>query len=1114
MPDPFNVFDSLDPFSRLNAFPRARPQAAYPPLDDADTESAISKLTRGTLSGLGYVGSTLDKLTGARALRGALGGKPRELLSVLPGSDVLGLTDEADTVHGEDLLRSAGYDPSKGELLGGIPGGAWAERNLFGPGLELALDPGTYFGGISALTRAGRLASKTAPVAHGLQAIRSGQRSIHPLVGAAEYGAQKLGLSTPTNPLVQQTAANVVEGAGRGIKAANVGVRKIPGVVPVEDVIGRGLSAAETGRRSLFDKASGWVPLRTIQDSFRGVKHEADLAGGRRVQKLATELYPEKEAITQAGGLIPEQVDRYLNQYRESVPTTGSLMGPLPEGTQERLDALGNRLIQLGRHDPVGIESAAGVHTPILSDEFAGYGLQHKYAPAGQKRGIFDLVSSAFGGKSKLLPTTHGSMIRRKEALRDWAGGRIAIEDLMTPELAGKAPTFSKQQIGQHLLEDQLSRIGAGPMATAGGAPLSPEYLRTLRGRAGAMRGWLKTVPDINIEGAIPGQARIPFMDPDPIATTLLRQKRAMDVAGSANTVYDVIGKNAVPAGRFPDAVGIPEVLARTKLTGEGGMTRALESLGYDVPEEIAQAEAAFYQANPLAFPGMFDPKEAMRGLLEQHALPHAEARGATRLLNRWQVPEELQPWLAVSDAAQNAFKTGTYSIWPGSLVRNIGSGAEENLLMSGTKPDPRIYRRATLGLEGQPMVTGIPGHGPLPPALQREDLIRRAYIQGVIDRPQGEIAERVGMAPPASGVRNPLGARESVSQIAGQLLKSIAAKGWRGLGDLGTVGRQLGTKAEDTLRLTQFQDLLQKGFSDEQAAKMVAQTHFDYGDLAPFEQAVMKRLVPFYTFPRKNLPKQLARATQSPALTGGPIRFSGMLQNEEGGYVPEYLRSGLAVPFGETEPGTARYLSALGLPLEEAFGRLKIGQNLPETIAKTGEAYFSSLRPGLRLPLEVTTGKQFLTGRDLSDLHVGNLENLVTGGNEQAGRVLSELIGASPASRVVSTVNRAIDPRKYAGGPASAAMAELVPFLSGLRVSDVDVEKWRNIDARNQLERQLASSQHVKESKDYFVPRDVRQAGEVTQQEALALRTYSALKARAKAFQEQQRRVGVRVGQ
>ena len=51
----------------------------------------------GILDTISYLGDTVDKFTGSRALRGLLGGKPREALSILPFSDTSGLTDPSQT---------------------------------------------------------------------------------------------------------------------------------------------------------------------------------------------------------------------------------------------------------------------------------------------------------------------------------------------------------------------------------------------------------------------------------------------------------------------------------------------------------------------------------------------------------------------------------------------------------------------------------------------------------------------------------------------------------------------------------------------------------------------------------------------------------------------------------------------------------------------------------------------------------------------------------------------------------------------------------------------------------------------------------------------------------
>ena len=77
-----------------------------------------------------------------------------------------------------------------------------------------------------------------------------------------------------------------------------------------------------------------------------------------------------------------------------------------------------------------------------------------------------------------------------------------------------------------------------------------------------------------------------------------------------------------------------------------------------------------------------------------------------------------------------------------------------------------------------------------------------------------------------------------------------------------GLPGMKLGFKVNDynesAMRLSLMLDRLAKGDSMEAATDMVKAVHFDYDDLSPIERNVMKRLVSFYTFARKNLPLHL----------------------------------------------------------------------------------------------------------------------------------------------------------------------------------------------------------------------------------------------------------------
>src|SRR5689334_18377863 len=105
-------------------------QEKLQPLNPQEEEGLLSQITGKALGGIGYVGSALEKTFGGRAVRGLLGGKPREALSILPFSDTLGITNEADRVSGKELLGLKD-DDSWGATLAGL-------------GTELALDPGMY----------------------------------------------------------------------------------------------------------------------------------------------------------------------------------------------------------------------------------------------------------------------------------------------------------------------------------------------------------------------------------------------------------------------------------------------------------------------------------------------------------------------------------------------------------------------------------------------------------------------------------------------------------------------------------------------------------------------------------------------------------------------------------------------------------------------------------------------------------------------------------------------------------------------------------------------------------------------------------------------------------
>jgi hypothetical protein len=240
------------------------------------------------------------------------------------------------------------------------------------------------------------------------------------------------------------------------------------------------------------------------------------------------------------------------------------------------------------------------------------------------------------------------------------------------------------------------------------------------------------------------------------------------------------------------------------------------------------------------------------------------------------------------------------------------------------------------------------------------------------------------------------------------------------------------------------------------------------------------------------------------------PLRFSGAMDPE--GYIPEYMRSGLAIPLGEAdEAGTQSYLSGLGLPFEEAMSRLKVGRGVADTAQQTGMGMLGMLRPELKGPLEFLAGRQFFTGREMKDLVPGKIASVGGLFDDETARPISQLLANSPASRVVSTLNKFLDERKHTPEGVAGLLSGLV---TGTRVTDVDLNKWQQIDARRAAERALREEEPIRELSTFYVkPED---KGQITPEQArlMSLNAYIVAKAKeaAKQKKREQQRIGVQV--
>src|SRR3990167_3211792 len=113
---------------------------------------------------------------------------------------------------------------------------------------------------------------------------------------------------------------------------------------------------------------------------------------------------------------------------------------------------------------------------------------------------------------------------------------------------------------------------------------------------------------------------------------------------------------------------------------------------------------------------------------------------------------------------------------------------------------------------------------------------------------------------------------------------------------------RAIGTVIEDNGKIAHFVSKLKQGLSPREAAASVRKYLFDYTDLTDFEKQVMRRIIPFYTWIRKDIPLQiesLVRTPGKPAAVGDIINALPKGDKSDLGGLPDYIKEGFFVSLG-----------------------------------------------------------------------------------------------------------------------------------------------------------------------------------------------------------------------
>lgn len=1128
-----------DPLASL----RLGGRSAYAdPVTEEEKQDVLSQLGTGALSGLAYVGGMLDKFTGSRALRGLLGGKPRELLSLLPGSDTIGLTDQRDIVSGEDLLGGE-LDPN-----------AWDANDIAGFGLEVLLDPTLplTFGAKAALNAGGQAVKKAGLLN---RALRQGSRVGDTLSMGPRQAKMHLTLDDVRQMLHGDNAAtDALEEAVTSMGAPIRGDEPLGGLVGVGlpfgsprttiggaddfgETIAKGLDAA--GRRIRESQ-----PFRAVAEKFAPSMMQTRGVLG---QKYAPEIY---EATARATGHAMEEIapivdeierlgvfDKSNPNHVENMDWARQLTETNPKNKSQGAvytDAAGEIQYNLPQ-DPLMAEAVPHIHK---MKEITDTWLQRLHDEGIQIPKLQDVVEY-FHRQRNILPGEDLTRRGQKDIFDTFTAGKVSRSEHMKgvttdkinelsvdPDFSGRAyregwtDKASDDQLRQ-MHQDMVKKYGwYGDLGRDISIALkedSPhkEFLESIAymdpRRAGGMNGLGEKIPLFR---------QNPLRDLEAYVQSAARAVEAKQ--GLMNAIADNIDftDNIAQRGQSPQT--IKSVLSQMGLNVEReGIHRSLAKAIDDNGNAIQvirdtvdpdYAPGALSTAESTGLRKIFGDNVEGMDPSKQMAIPQEIVQDMKKFWQSHVDPEEVGPLLQAYDKFTQYFKTGLTAIWPAFHTRNAISGQYNNWVAGMGEGNPvKMFEAMRDGYHfarGADEIQGlrsIPGFETMTSdAAATAKLRQEMYAHGVISRQQSQVGETLATLVDDSAQSKMLGRDDLLGEAWGDF-KNVFTGGGEAIegnilnragGRIHKAAESTSTLVETTNRAAPYISFRKQGFSPAEAAAKVKAAQVDYKALTPFERSYMRRVMPFYTFTRRQIPFVLENLIENPSgRMAQVIRGTTRLRDQdEAGLMPEHIAQTAAIPMGMAQDGTSqRFLTGLGLSHEDVVNLMRPRRTVMDTLGSTIGGLIGRGNPLVKGAIELAANKSMFSGRELSDLDspinrtAANLRQLRTGeapGPMPQPGLHDFILSNSPASRLASTMRTASDPRK-------GLLTKLLNLGTGMRFTDVDPVKAEQIALRQGLEDLIQGSAGIGRYESLYV----RDEDKVTPSDMLKMQVYQALK-------------------
>jgi len=236
-----------------------------------------------------------------------------------------------------------------------------------------------------------------------------------------------------------------------------------------------------------------------------------------------------------------------------------------------------------------------------------------------------------------------------------------------------------------------------------------------------------------------------------------------------------------------------------------------------------------------------------------------------------------------------------------------------------------------------------------------------------------------------------------------------------------------------------------------DSAMKAVRLVHFDPNDLTFFEDDVMKRLIPFYTFTRQNMAFQIKNLTRHSEKYNKLFKLYNSWNSNVMDLSPEemqqYQREQFYIPVWKKQDGefvTVKSSIPTAALTELTFDFGGMSQNV-----------VSKLTPLLRAPFEAATGTQTFTGQPI-ERYAGELSTRIPLPymTKSMEWLMSQSGLDTPIAAIAQTAKAGFDIAQ--GGSPEESLFKATSLLTSMNPQDTQISKLYNdieaLDARIQV--------------------------------------------------------------